>query len=62
MHTDVHCTGQCNVGSKPNVLHFAVWILHDLLKQKFHAYVCLQEFSPFPITAITCDPVSSPDT
>jgi hypothetical protein len=26
MHTDIHCTGQRNMGSKPNVLHFAVWI------------------------------------
>jgi len=36
--------------------------LHDLLGKKFHAYVCLQEFSPFPVTAITCDTVSIPDT
>jgi len=26
MHTDIHCTGQSNMGSKPNVLHFAVSI------------------------------------
>jgi hypothetical protein len=26
MHKDVHYTGQCNIGSKPNVLQFAVRI------------------------------------
>jgi hypothetical protein len=26
MHTDIYCTGECNMHQKSNILHFSEWI------------------------------------